>query len=88
MPVTVIFAKVASFLETPQVSIQLLCCKNYYTPCYSNNTVNNVVFVKYLHFMCYNVHVCVCNVGANSLNVVSRTFPNFSLKSIFTPMVI
>ena len=37
--------------------------------------------------MCYNVHVRARNVGENSLNVVSRTFPNFSLKSILTPMV-
>ena len=49
-------------------------------------TVNNVVFVKCLH-------VCVskctfaraCNVGANSLNVVSRTFPHFS-QSMLIPM--
>ena len=46
-----------------------------------------MVFVKSLHFMCYNVHVRARNVGANSLNVVSRTFPHFSLKSILTPMV-
>ena len=63
------------------VSIQSLCCKNYYTPRYSNSTVNNVVFVKYLHFMCYNVHLRVRNVGANSLNVVSRHFPScFSIQ--------
>ena len=45
-----------------------------------------MVLVKYLHFMCYNVHVRVRNVGANSLNVVSRTFPHCS-QSILTPMV-
>ena len=37
--------------------------------------------------MCYNVYVHACNVGENSLNVVSCTFPHFSLKSILTPMV-
>ena len=37
--------------------------------------------------MCYNVHVRVRNVGENSLNVVSCTFPHFSLKSILTSMV-
>ena len=37
--------------------------------------------------MCYNVHVRTRNVGENSLNVVSCTFPQFSLKSILTPMV-
>ncbi len=36
--------------------------------------------------MCYNVHVRARNVGENSLNVVSRNFPHFSLKSILTPM--
>ena len=28
--------------------------------------------------MCENMHVNVCNVDANSLNVASRTFPHFS----------
>ena len=37
--------------------------------------------------MCYNVHACARNVGDNSLNVVSCTFPHFSLKSILKPMV-
>ena len=37
--------------------------------------------------MCYNVHVRACNVGENSLNIVSCTFLHFSLKSILTPMV-
>ena len=41
----------------------------------------------YIYFMCYNVHVRACNVGENSLNVVSCTFPHFSLKSALTPMV-
>ena len=57
----------------------------YTTPSFSVHL--NMVFVKYLHFMCYNVHVRERNVGANSLNVVSRNFPHFSLKSILTPMV-
>ncbi len=37
--------------------------------------------------MCCNVHVRARNVGDNSLNVVSCTFPHFSLKSNLTPMV-
>ena len=37
--------------------------------------------------MCYNVHVREHNVGENSLNVVSCTFLNFTVKSILTPMV-
>ena len=37
--------------------------------------------------MCYNVHVRARNFGENSLNVVSCTFPHFSLKSILTPVV-
>ena len=49
-------------------------------------TVNNVVFVKCLHTC---VRKCTfaraCHVGANSLNVVSRTFPHFS-QSMLTPM--
>ena len=35
--------------------------------------------------MCYNMHVRACNVGANLLNVVSRTFPHFS-QSMLTPI--
>ena len=35
--------------------------------------------------MCYNMHLRACNVGANLLNVVSRTFPHFS-QSMLTPI--
>ena len=42
-------------------------------------------------YLLFDVHVRARNVGANSLNVVSRTFPHFLLNMVYvgilTPMV-